>query len=108
MDRRQHSFGYWDVTERRRSERLQVDAHLDDLQSEIEAGARALEKIHAHACRIDQLTATHVRRVGLNSDLIRQIASLRRSVKQQRGTLRELREEMRRLLSQLKSKTQRA
>jgi predicted RNase H-like nuclease (RuvC/YqgF family) len=80
--------------ERRSAERCRIEAHLDDLQSEIEAGGRTLTKLRNDASQIDSLMAAHLRHAAVTGDLIYQIKQLTRSLAQQRATLRELRMEM--------------
>ena len=74
---------------------MHVDAHLADLQSELEAGARMLERISSEASRVDKIVATHIRQGGLTSQLLGEIVELRHCIEQQRTTLAELRGEMR-------------
>jgi hypothetical protein len=90
------------VAERRNLHRLQLDVQLDDLQSEIEAGARRLEKIHDEAWRVDRLTGAHLHQAGLTGRLRQQITELRESLTQQRALLRQLRGEMQALRAGLK------
>jgi hypothetical protein len=104
MDNRFDCRKYSDVPERRDPGRLQLDVHLDDLQAELEAGARTLEKIDAHAFRLDDHVATHLRQAGLAGELLRQVQALKQSVAQQRATLLELRAEMQALRQQLRRK----
>ena len=97
MDSMRDGLRYSGVVERRSLRRLQVDVHLDDLQAELEAGARALEKIHTQVSRGEQFVAAHARQAGSMRDLLHRIEALRGSVQQQRATLAELRQQMRAL-----------
>jgi predicted RNase H-like nuclease (RuvC/YqgF family) len=85
--------------DRRSPDRLQVDAHLDDLQSEMEAGARTLDKIQRAVGILEERMRGHLRQASLIGTLLGQIAELRKSVREQRTTVQELRAEMHRLRS---------
>jgi hypothetical protein len=85
------------VIDRRGEQRLQLDAQLADLQSELEAGARLLERIATEAGRVDHAILSHARKPGIAADLIREISELRRCIAQQRATLAELLGQMRML-----------
>jgi predicted RNase H-like nuclease (RuvC/YqgF family) len=87
------------VIDRRRPERQQVDAHLDDLQSEIEAGARTLDRIDREVSRVDRVIMAHLRQPEVTGVLMAQIDELKRSVAEQQATVQVLREEMRELRS---------
>ena len=87
--------------ERRSLQRFQVDLHLDDLQSEMEAGARALERMRTQASRVDRMMAAHLEHAGTLGTFSREIRTLRECMTQQRTALRELRTEMRKLRVQL-------
>ena len=89
------------MIDRRGDQRLQVDAHLADLQSELEAGARMLERISSEASRVDKIIAAHIRQAGLTRQLLGEIVELRHCIEQQQTTLAELRGEMRTLRKRL-------
>ena len=85
------------VRDRRGQDRYRVDVQFDDLQSEMEAAARTLDKIQIEASILHDHVCEHPRQAGLASRLKRQIKELGRSMMQQRATLRALRDEMREL-----------
>ena len=88
------------MTDRRSVDRLQVDVHLDDLQSEMEAGARALTKIRAEVASLEDLLRSELRIADITGVLVRQVRDLASSVRLQRITLRDLRLEMQKLRAQ--------
>jgi hypothetical protein len=88
------------MRDRRSVDRLQVDVHLDDLQSEMEAGARALDKIRADVASLEELLRSELRIADITGSLVRQVRQLASSVRLQRVTLGELRIEMRKLRAQ--------
>ena len=73
-----------------------VRTQLEDLQSEFEAGARTIDTIAAamHEMR-SALLSKHLGQAALAGTLVRRISELRKSVRQQRATLRELRRSIR-------------
>jgi hypothetical protein len=73
-----------------------VLTHLDDLQSEVEAGSRALGTIAERATRIREgLVARRVEQAALAGSLVRQIAELQTSMAQQLERLADLRRVLR-------------
>lgn len=73
-----------------------VTAHLEDLQSEIEAGSRQLDTIAERALEMrNQLLTHHLEQAALAGSLVRRIVELRKSVMQQRERLSELRRAIR-------------
>jgi hypothetical protein len=80
-------------------------ACLEDLQAEIEAGSRYVERIHADAHTIDRRVLTYQRGCERLEALRRCAADLKASILEQRGLLRDLRrsiDEMRLALRQRK------
>ena len=63
--------------------------HLEDLQSEMEAGSRKLDKIR------DSLLDQQLTQVANRGAMVLKLEDLRTSVRQQRETLRMLRQEIR-------------
>jgi predicted RNase H-like nuclease (RuvC/YqgF family) len=68
-----------------------IDAHLDNLQAELEAEARAIRHLGTETERIDSLSATLDRQTELISRLRKKLADLRTSIEQQQLTLTDLR-----------------
>ena len=69
---------------------------LEDLQSEIEAGARKLDSIGTEASEIRQaLLDNHFQQAALAGELVRRIADLKSCVAEQRVRMRELRQAVR-------------
>ena len=83
--------------ERRARARLVIDTKLDDLQSELEAEARAANELHHDVCAADSLSGEQFKHADLTGTLLRRIAELRMSVRAQQSTLADLRQEMTRL-----------
>lgn len=66
-----------------------IDTHLDDLQSEMEAGSRKLDKIRT------AVLAEQFKHAEVMAALVSRLEELRASVSQQREALRILRTEIR-------------
>jgi hypothetical protein len=65
-----------------------IETYLDDLQSEMEAGGRQVDRMRA------TLLKTQLKQAAMMGDLVRRLEDLRASVTQQRETLRALRVQM--------------
>src|SRR3954469_1350378 len=65
-----------------------IETYLDDLQSEMEAGGRQVDRMRA------ALLDKQLKQAALMGELVRRVEGLRASVSQQRETLRALRAEM--------------
>jgi len=73
-----------------------VRTHLEDLQSEIEAGSRQISTIADGLAEMrSRLLARHLEQAEIAGKLSRRIADLRKSVRQQLHTLAELRRAVR-------------
>jgi hypothetical protein len=69
-----------------------VLTHLDDLQAEMEAGARTLDTVAARARRIREgLAERQLKQAAAAGALMRKITELQRCVAEQRERLAELR-----------------
>jgi len=80
-----------------------AETHLNDLQAEIEAGARQLDRIHQTGSRLqDSLLARQFEQVTLMQSLLKRVLELKASIAQQQQTMRELREDIRTLNGQLR------
>jgi len=80
-----------------------AETHLNDLQAEMEAGARQLDRIQQTGSRIqDSLLARHFEHVTLMQSLLKRVVELKASIAQQQQTMRELREDIRTLNVQLR------
>lgn len=66
-----------------------IETYLDDLQSEMEAGGRQVDRMRA------TLLKTQLKQAAMMGELVRRLEDLRASVTQQRETLRALRVQMR-------------
>jgi Mg2+ and Co2+ transporter CorA len=66
-----------------------IETYLDDLQSEMEAGGRQVDRIRA------TLLEKQLKQAAVMGELVRRLEDLRASVSQQRETLRALRAQMR-------------
>jgi Mg2+ and Co2+ transporter CorA len=73
-----------------------VRTQLEDLQSEFEAGARTIDTIAdtVHEMRT-ALLSQQLEQAALAGTLVRRISELRKSVRQQRATLQQLRRAIR-------------
>jgi tellurite resistance protein len=80
--------------DRRSAERWNVEAHFDDLQSELEAGARTVKKIQRETAQLDGLMVASMDHAAIAGTVRCQLRLLMHSIAQQRTTLRELRSEM--------------
>jgi hypothetical protein len=73
-----------------------VRTQLEDLQAEFEAGSRQLDALADRTAEIrDELQERHLEQASLAGALVRRVAALRESVRQQRERLRELRRAIR-------------
>ena len=73
-----------------------VLTHLDDLQSEFEAGSRQLNVIADSVEEIrEAVTTRHLQQAALTGRLVHQVEELLSSVREQRERLRELRRVLR-------------
>jgi predicted RNase H-like nuclease (RuvC/YqgF family) len=81
------------VVDRRSPSRHVVDTHLDDLQSELEAGARIVQQVQDDAGRMDAVLRDQFPQVTPMDTLIRRISELKKRVAYQLASLKELREE---------------
>lgn len=61
----------------------------------MEAGARAIKEIHAEASRVDRVVTSQLRLAHMSGLLVSRVANLRRSVRMQLHTLKDLRGTMR-------------
>jgi hypothetical protein len=79
-----------------RVDAMRAETHLNDLQADIEAGSRQLEDIHAAAREIrDTLFSKQLSQASLMGSLVRQLAELRRTMRDQRVIMRQLRHDLR-------------
>ena len=68
-----------------------VSAHLEDLQAEMEAGARKLDVLAERTAEMrEAVLHRHLDQEGLVGSLVRRVADLRQSVRQQRERFTEL------------------
>ena len=80
-----------------------AETHLNDLQAEMEAGARQLDRIQQTGSRIqDSLLAKHFEQVTLMQSLLKRVLDLKASIAQQQQTMRELHEDIRTLKGDLR------
>lgn len=82
-----------------------ADAHLNDLQADIEAGSRLIDQVHHHAAAIrEALLPKHPEQAAFVGALMKQVAEVKACVMQQRATMRELRHDIRSLRDHLTSR----
>ena len=80
----------------RRRDSEMIDTHLDDLQSEMEAGSRTIADIFDRAKALrETLLAQHLEQAAIAGKFVARMRELRRSVQQQKATLSQLRQELR-------------
>jgi DNA repair exonuclease SbcCD ATPase subunit len=73
-----------------------VRTHLEDLQSEMEAGSRQISTIADAITEMrGRLLARHLEQAEIAGTLVRRVAELRKSVRQQLETLADLRRAIR-------------
>lgn len=68
-----------------------VRTWLDDLQAELEAGARCAERIHDDATTLDARVVNHGSQLEELRALVERVRELRTSIREQRTLLRNLR-----------------
>ena len=69
-----------------------VNAHLEDLQAEMEAGARKLDVVAERAAEIrEAILNRHLRQAAVVGALVRRVTDLQQSVRQQQERLADLR-----------------
>jgi hypothetical protein len=67
-------------------------ARVEDLQAEMEAAARCVNRIHSHATsQVDHRVKTFLIQAARVGELVRNAQQLRESIAQQRSLLRDLR-----------------
>jgi hypothetical protein len=80
----------------RRASDAVVTAHLEDLQSEMEAGARKLDVLAERASEMhDAILHRHLDQADLAGALVRRVAEVRHCMNEQRERLGELRQAVR-------------
>jgi len=78
-------------SERLRDSIATVRTQIDDLQAELEAGARCVDRIHADVKTIDEQAISHSRQIARMIALRDCASELRKSIQDQRSILRDLR-----------------
>jgi capsule polysaccharide export protein KpsE/RkpR len=84
-----------------------IQTNLDDLQSVMEAESRAIGGVQLDALKVDKLLARKLGTADLAGSLLRKTQELRNCLRDQRGALRELRQNMTRLRHELLELTRR-
>lgn len=69
-----------------------VRTQVEDLRAELEAGARFADRIHADVKIIDDRVMNHLRQATRMSTLLESADELKKSIQDQRGILRDLRQ----------------
>jgi hypothetical protein len=77
--------------ERLRESIATVRTQIDDLQAELELGARCADRIHADVETIDGRAIDHVRQVPRMTALLDCASELKKSIRDQQAILRDLR-----------------
>jgi hypothetical protein len=81
---------------------IAADAHLNDLQAEMEAGSRKLDQVLKQGTDIRRaLQTSHSEHVGQMRLLLEALNELRDGIAQQLSAVRELRHDVRRLRKHL-------
>ena len=78
-----------------------VETRLDDLQAEMEAGVRCATKLRTEAAGVDQRLETAMHTAEQTALLVRRVAELQSSLRQQRALMRQLRLEIRTIRARL-------
>ena len=68
-----------------------VKTQIDDLQAEVEAGARCADRIHADV-KVDDRVMNHRRQAARMTALLENAEELKKSIQDQRRILRDLRQ----------------
>ena len=68
-----------------------VRTQIEDLQAEVEAGARCVDKIQSDVKTIDDRTLNYFRHTARTTALLQCADELKKSIEEQRDLLRELR-----------------
>ena len=84
-----------------------VRVQLDDLQAEMEAGDRCAIRIQSGAAAIDERVVAHLQHTARRDALLQCASELRASIAQQREILRELRGTVNQIRAELRSRTRR-
>jgi SMC interacting uncharacterized protein involved in chromosome segregation len=72
-----------------------AETHLDDLQADMEAGSRHLQRIRTEGEQLrDSLFETQIEQAALMGSLLKRIRDLKESLQQQRLTMRDLRRDI--------------
>ena len=74
-----------------------VRTQIEDLRAELEAGARYADRIHADVKIIDDRVVNHLRQTARMSALVESADELKKSIRDQRGILRDLRQSVDRI-----------
>lgn len=77
--------------ERLRESIATVRTQIEDLQAEVEAGARCANRIHADVKTIDPRAVDHVHQLSRMTALVDCVSELKKSIRDQRTILRDLR-----------------
>jgi prefoldin subunit 5 len=77
--------------ERLRESIATVRTQIEDLQAEVEAGARCADRIHADVKTIDGREIDHVHQLSPMTALLDCASELKKSIRDQRAILRDLR-----------------
>ena len=77
--------------ERLRESIATARTQIEDLQAELEAGARFVDRIHADVKTIDDRVINHVRQTARMRALLGCASELKKSIRDQQAILRELR-----------------
>jgi predicted nucleic acid-binding Zn-ribbon protein len=83
-----------------------AETHLNDLQADIEAGSRLIDRIHHRAADIRNTLADRRDRSAVTS-LMKQVAELKACVLHQRERVRELRHDIRDIRDRVKGRPNR-
>jgi predicted RNase H-like nuclease (RuvC/YqgF family) len=68
-----------------------VRTQIEDLQAEMEAGARGARRIHTEARIIDDRVMDHIRHTARLASLVERATEMKKSIEEQQVILRDLR-----------------
>ena len=92
--------------ERLRESIATVRTQIDDLQAELEAGARCADRIHADVKTIDDRVMNHLRQAARMTALLDCASELRKSIRDQRTILRDLRRSIHQVRQSIRTRNQ--
>ena len=93
--------------ERLRESIATARTQIEDLQAELELGARCADRIHADVKTIDDRVTTHIRQTARMTALLGCAAELKKSIQDQRALLHDLRRSVDQVRQSIRRRTTR-